>query len=376
MVRLPRAQEEARHQIVQLAGRGLLPEELSARILRALLLAVPADEAALFGVDPNSFLFNRLLAAIGNDLRNTIYWLQNVYLAREPGIELTFPGLMAANIRAVTLRDKLEACWGMPVTVTACFISSDFYHAYHDIGSPPGGGVRAWFELNGRKIAALQMARLDATHPIQASDGPFLHMMAPIIGQALGSAFLREKALTDPSSEPPGTGMFVLTNEGRIVLQTPAVEEWLRLLADSYHRRSSANSGIPVVVLSVMAALRANMHSGAISSALRVPTRYGMLRVEASPAGEGTIAVILVPERQHTPPQLPESWQITPRERRVLTLVTQGLTNQQISEALVISGNTVESHLSHAYEKLGVNSRTQFLARLFRETHWPMRYPD
>jgi DNA-binding CsgD family transcriptional regulator len=49
---------------------------------------------------------------------------------------------------------------------------------------------------------------------------------------------------------------------------------------------------------------------------------------------------------------------VTPREREVLTLVAQGLTNREIGKRLGISPGTVRSHLEHAYPKLGVGTRT------------------
>jgi DNA-binding CsgD family transcriptional regulator len=52
-------------------------------------------------------------------------------------------------------------------------------------------------------------------------------------------------------------------------------------------------------------------------------------------------------------------------ERRVVTLVAQGRTNREVAAALYLSERTVESHLTHAYAKLGVRSRTE-LARVLR----------
>ena len=49
---------------------------------------------------------------------------------------------------------------------------------------------------------------------------------------------------------------------------------------------------------------------------------------------------------------------VTPREREVLTLVAEGLTNREIGKRLGISPGTVRSHLEHAYPKLGVGTRT------------------
>lgn len=54
------------------------------------------------------------------------------------------------------------------------------------------------------------------------------------------------------------------------------------------------------------------------------------------------------------------------RERQVLTLVSQGLTNAQIAEQLFLSESTIKSHLSSAFAKFGVRSRRE-AAALFVE---------
>jgi RNA polymerase sigma factor (sigma-70 family) len=48
---------------------------------------------------------------------------------------------------------------------------------------------------------------------------------------------------------------------------------------------------------------------------------------------------------------------LTPREREVVQLTARGLTNQQIAEALVISSETVKTHVRRALEKLGLQSK-------------------
>jgi LuxR family maltose regulon positive regulatory protein len=54
---------------------------------------------------------------------------------------------------------------------------------------------------------------------------------------------------------------------------------------------------------------------------------------------------------------------LTPRELDVLHLISQGLSNKDIAEKLVIALNTVKRHTSSIYSKLGVKSRTQAIAR-------------
>lgn len=50
---------------------------------------------------------------------------------------------------------------------------------------------------------------------------------------------------------------------------------------------------------------------------------------------------------------------LTPREREVLNLIGQGLSNKQIAGVLDISEKTVRNHASSLYEKLGVRSRAE-----------------
>ncbi|MFI7403437.1 AAA family ATPase [Streptomyces sp. NPDC049541] len=55
---------------------------------------------------------------------------------------------------------------------------------------------------------------------------------------------------------------------------------------------------------------------------------------------------------------------LTGAERRVADLAGQGLANRQIAEKLVISLATVETHLRHVFQKLGIHSRQQLAAHL------------
>ena len=50
---------------------------------------------------------------------------------------------------------------------------------------------------------------------------------------------------------------------------------------------------------------------------------------------------------------------LTKREREVAAYVAEGLTNRDIADRLVISDRTVESHVEHIRNKLGVRSRAQ-----------------
>jgi len=50
---------------------------------------------------------------------------------------------------------------------------------------------------------------------------------------------------------------------------------------------------------------------------------------------------------------------ITPRELEILSLIAQGLSNREIADQLFVSENTVKTHCSRAFDKLGARRRTQ-----------------
>jgi DNA-binding CsgD family transcriptional regulator len=50
---------------------------------------------------------------------------------------------------------------------------------------------------------------------------------------------------------------------------------------------------------------------------------------------------------------------ITPREHEILALIAQGLSNREIGEKLFVSENTVKTHSSRIFDKLGVGRRVQ-----------------
>ncbi len=58
---------------------------------------------------------------------------------------------------------------------------------------------------------------------------------------------------------------------------------------------------------------------------------------------------------------------LTEREREVLTLIAQGLTNQHIAQKLYISIKTVQTHRAHILEKLGLHDRTELVRYAIRK---------
>jgi DNA-binding NarL/FixJ family response regulator len=68
-----------------------------------------------------------------------------------------------------------------------------------------------------------------------------------------------------------------------------------------------------------------------------------------------------------TVPALDQADPLTAREREVLQLVSQGLSNKLIARELQVSEHTVKFHISSIFAKLGAASRTDAISRGARQ---------
>src|SRR5262249_27085516 len=61
---------------------------------------------------------------------------------------------------------------------------------------------------------------------------------------------------------------------------------------------------------------------------------------------------------------------LTPRETEVLTLLAEGRSNKGISEHLFLSSKTVEGHVKHIFQKLGINESPTDHRRVLAALHY------
>ena len=95
-------------------------------------------------------------------------------------------------------------------------------------------------------------------------------------------------------------------------------------------------------------------------------------------AGESLLdpdATQRVLDRIRNPPEEDERLaSLTPQERRILELITDGLTNRQIADEMFLAEKTVKNYVSNLLAKLGMERRTQaavFGARVQQERRPP-----
>jgi DNA-binding CsgD family transcriptional regulator len=368
MPRMTKAQEQARAQLKAAASSGLPPDQMAVRMMGALRGAIGWDGFRLFGVDSRTLLINRLLAASDNDAWARKEWLREVYLSNEalPYIEL--PTILRGGLRGVAYQDRQEQSWGYPREWLAGVSPDAHWRYFHESRSPAGGVLLAGFAQGSRWVAALQAYRRDADSPFRKGDVDFLKAAGSIIGPALGYSIASEQALLAPSNsgvKSPGTsGIVMVSPDGELQFSTPAGDAWMSLMRDA---ERGDRGMLPTALWSAMLGLD---RKDLLASGRHVvaATPVGNVTLEASAADEqGSVAVVISPQRKLEPPAVPDHWPVTDQQRQIVMLVASGMTNRQIAEALFVGEHTVEWHLRQIFGRLEVTSRTQLVSRYFRE---------
>jgi NarL family two-component system response regulator LiaR len=115
--------------------------------------------------------------------------------------------------------------------------------------------------------------------------------------------------------------------------------------------------------------VRSALDAGAIGYLLKnVEADDLATAIRQANAGRPTLApeaaqILIQASRQPYKPGI----DLTAREKEVLALLVEGLTNPEIAEKLVVSKSTVKFHVSSILNKLQVSSRTEAVAKALQE---------
>lgn len=326
---------------------------LADRFLSVLSESVPYDDAALFTVDAQTLVFNRLLAYRGEDPHGLHVWIRDVYqVAREPGA-LGFPALLRHHGGSGTLHEDGDR-W---LRVTPPPVSSrELREGWRMWDSPPGGALRYGFPHRRRWVAALQLSRLEPGRGFRPNELEVLDRLAPMFGAALA---LRLEPGSGPRSERLGAGQLTFDAERRLLSISSSGRLWLDKLADD-----SGAPAMPVAVQSLVGHLAASEGRGGTLVAFSKGAWPALVH--------GEPALVL---DAHAGPQQGFSVTIesvaatgggllTGAQHTVARHVAAGDSDREIAAALHLSVATVHEHVAALHRLLDTSTRPRLVAAL------------
>jgi DNA-binding CsgD family transcriptional regulator len=355
--------ERLADELTRLGTRALKPEayfdEVSARLRRA----VPSQANCWHTLDPETRLLTseapgelvtsgvfsaKTAPAAGQVVVNSEYIVDDVN---------TFAALSRRRTTVGILREATRA-------------RPERSARYRDLLAPSGipYEMRAAFVARGRPWGAVHMARTGDGPDFAARDARVLAHVTTIIADGI-RASLRHDAGRRATSDGPG--LVVLGPADEVELITPPARPLLAALRSATLRET--DDAPPAALLALAAFARAV--DRAPMDPVTVPSALGWISVHASlPEGtkHGRVAIVL--DRAAGPRVAAlrlEAHGVTPREREIAALLAHGRSNADIATTLVLSPYTVQDHIKSLFEKTGVSSRRELVARIFLEDYLP-----
>jgi DNA-binding CsgD family transcriptional regulator len=201
------------------------------------------------------------------------------------------------------------------------------------------------------------------------ADGQFeagdLELLANV-GSSLGSALRRGFMVGNGSEalEPGPPGVIVLNPDLSLLSWTAGARAWIDALPAA--KLFAAWGMLPAVVYPV-ATLSRSPDDLRAAHALERAADGRWVMIEAAPLdgdADGKIAVTL---RGAAPTETFDvfcrGYAFTQRERDVVAALVAGLDTRAVTERLFISRHTVQDHLKSVFQKVGIHSRRELLAR-------------
>ena len=348
--------DRLRRDLVDLLHRAGDVPEFSLRAARIVGRAVPFDGVCMLTMDPATALPTSEVSQNGlpPDLRPRMAQIEIGV-----GDVNTFQALIRSGRGAASLSQATHG-------------DLDVSLRHRELRAPNGFGDELRSPLCSENVAwgGLSLLRGYDRGPFTPADAALVASLSRHLAEGLRRAILLTALSARRHEDEGDAGLVLLAADDSILMTDAAGEAWLAQL-----RAEMPAVPVPQVVAAVANRARCAGDDPLLARA-RVRTAAGdwlVVRGSAlSGEGDARTAVTIEPARPHDlTPLIADAYALTQRERAVTQLVAQGLATDAIARRLYISPWTVQDHLKAIFEKVGVGTRGELVARLFFKHYAP-----
>lgn len=236
-----------------------------------------------------------------------------------------------------------------------------------------GDEARLVFRDAGQQWGGLAIFRGTDERPFDRAEVAALAVLSEPLARGVRAGIVRQAAESSTAAAS-GPAVVIVDAQNELVQVSPGAEDRLARLGRDQH------SGSPYAVVAALVAA-ARRHAGGLTDDVprtRVRGADGVWlvlhAVELSGSGDrgGDVVVTIEPAGPADVLELVmAAFDLTSRERDVTELVLAGQDTSTMAAALSLSPYTIQDHLKSVFEKVGVRSRKQLVARIFADHYAP-----
>jgi DNA-binding CsgD family transcriptional regulator len=350
------SRERVREDLVRLVHRGADVRGFALGATRILARAVPFEGVAVLTMDPDT------LVPTGDVVEN------GPPTATHPRLkEIEFRGEDYNAFRSLALSD----CHAATLSGATGGIL-DRSERHREIMGPCGFGDELCAALVDGQVTwgALALLRASDSEPFSPTHAALVAAVTPHLAEGLRRAVLLDGGSPGPLHGADAAGVVVLAADGSTAYADEVAAAWI----DELGGNGSVPSVVSYVATQARTVLAGHTHGRIARARVRAASgRWLVVRASAlADEPDAQVAVMIEPARSHQlAPLVADAHRLTERERDVTRLVARGLPTDAIAARLHLSPWTVQDHLKAIFEKVGVTTRGELVARVFFQQQAP-----
>lgn len=338
-----------------------------------------------------------LFDAASTRLRRVVPYDAAVWRATDP-----ITGLMTAPIRVENLSD--EGCavyWGSELLEGDVNRFHDLARArvpvaglraatgdlprrsslYRQFMQPRGlsDELRAVLRIGGRSWGQISLFRAAGARAFDAADTAVVSSLSVPLARRLRS-FAPAPPTAVPGAAPAGPGLLLFDEHGTLISANDDARHHLEQIPASPSTTTAL--GLPVPAWIHSTALRARAVADGLDrgpARIRMRSSGGLWLVchaSCLRSADGTLGpaavVIETAAVSEVAPMIIAAYELSTRELEITEQISRGLSTHEIAAFMSISQHTVRDHIKAVFEKVGVSSRGELVAKLFTDHYEPL----